>query len=246
MKAFLKILFVFIISVFIFNVFTLHVTAETNRCLYDNAQIIDAVDENKLANIVKEIEYKANISICLVTVRSMTADPQEYANGFYNSYDFSKDGLIILIYNDEITMLSFGRMQTPFYDNKIKQIVEIGETEVANCNYYTAFDKMLNAVSVYVTKVETPNTVVVQEETKDLSWIIPSPASLFISAMATIITACILLWHHNSFNKQIRANIYLSSEQEKSFRIKDRTVIFVGTEHEVIRNYYRSSDRNRR
>ena len=228
------------------NLFVVHVTALTNRCLYDNAQILTAEEENKLADAVEKIELKANISICLVTVRTMTTDPQKYAEDFYHAYDFKNDGLIILICDNQITMVSFGSVQTPLYENKIKQIVDIGMTELLKDDYYAAFDKMLNATSVYVSKFETNDNKQIPEDTVDVSWIMPTSASLFMSIMATILTACILLWNHNSTNKPVKANLYLSSEQGKSFTVKDRTVIFIGTEHEVIRNYYRSSSSSSR
>jgi uncharacterized membrane protein YgcG len=245
MKYALKTFLVIILVVLCFWALVIPVQANS-RCLYDNANLITQSDEGYINSIAGDMMKNQDYDLCIGTITSLySMTSMEYAKVFAQTYGFSDDCIVFLIYQDSLYIYQFGNVSL-LTNNQINALETGFAIEVANSNTYYALSCTLNNTKQYIQKSSELNDVHNSDDVpvSSSTWkkLLPDGVSLFISCLVTILVTCVMVFFHNSANKKIKANTYLS--HDNGFEVTDRTVIFVGTKQEIVRDFYR--DRSRR
>lgn len=233
-----KVLKVFLCIAFIVLCLNLFVipTEASIRYVYDNAEILTETEEKNLKIVATQNADKYNGSFCLLTVDNCSMDPYQYARNFYYTHSFEDDGLIIMIYNDQVYIEAFGDFEYNLSPTQMFGLSDAGQMNANYSNYEDAFVSVLNKFESYYTYDDN----ISNDNNNKLSWnfLQPTFLSLCVSIVATIAITCFFVFYHNSSNTKINAVAYLSNEKE-SFKVTDRTTIFVGDRQEICRGYYR-------
>lgn len=244
MKYVLKTFLVIILAVLCFWVLAIPVQA-SNRSLYDNANVMTPSDEDYINSVANDIMKNQDFDLCIGTITSLSSmTSREYAKGFAQSYGFDDNCIVFLIYQDSLYIYQFGNVS--LLTNSQINALETGfAIEVANSNAYYALSYTLNNTKQYIQKSSGLNDVNNNDDlpVESSTWkkLLPDGVSLFISCLLTILVTCVMVFFHNAANKKIKANAYLS--HDNGFEVTDRTVIFVGTRQEIVRDFYRDRSR---
>ena len=233
-----KILKVFLCIIFIvlcLNLFVIPAEAAT-RYIYDNSDILTATEEQNLKSMVTKYVDEYNGSFCLLTVDSCSMDPYQYARNFYYTHSFEDDGIIIMIYNDQMYIEAFGDFKYNLSPTQMVGLSDEGQMHVNYLGYEDAFVSVLDKFRAYYAYDNDIPTDV--NKKSNWAFLQPTFLSLCISFAATAAITCFFVFYHNSSNTKINAVAYLSNEKE-SFKVTDRTTIFVGDRQEICRGYYR-------
>lgn len=244
MKYVLKTFLVIILAVLCFWVLAMPVQAYS-RCLYDNANLMTTSEEDYINSVANDIMKNQDCDLCIGTITSLSSmTSKEYAKVFAQTYGFSDDCIVFLIYKDSLYIYQFGNVS--LLTNSQINALETGfAIEAANSSTYYALSYTLNNTKQYIQKSSGLNDVNNNDglpvESPTWKKLLPDGVSLFISCLATILVTCVMVFFHNAANKKIKANAYLS--HDNGFEVTDRTVIFVGTRQEIVRNFYRDRSR---
>lgn len=244
MKYVLKTFLVIILAVLCFWVLAIPVQADS-RCLYDNANLMTPSDENYINAVANELTKNQDFELCIGTTTSISSmTPLEYAKGFAQSYGFDDNCIVFLIYQDSLYIYQFGNVSL-LTNSQINALETSFAIEVDNSNTYYALSYTLNNTKQYIQKSSGLNDVHNNDDlpVESSTWkkLLPDGVSLFISCLLTILVTCVMVFFHNAANKKIKANAYLAHDD--GFEVTDRTVIFVGTRQEIVRDFYRDRSR---
>lgn len=243
MKYVLKTFLVIILVISYLWALVISVHADS-RCLYDNANLMTPSDEGYINFVADDIIKNQDYDLCIGTTTSLSSmTSMEYAKVFAQTYGFVDDCIVFLIYQDTLYIYQFGNVS--LLTNSQIHALETGfAIEVANSNTYYALSYTLNNTKQYIQQSNELNNNHNNDVMSTSSiWkkLLPDGVSLFISCLVTLLVTCVMVFFHNAANKKIKANTYLS--HDNGFEITDRTVIFVGTQQEIVRDFYRNRSR---
>ena len=244
MKYVLKTFLVIILVISYLWALVISVQADS-RCLYDNANLMTPSDEVYINSVADDIIKNQDYDLCIGTTTSLSLmTSMEYAKVFAQTYGFSDDCIVFLVYQESLYIYQFGNVS--LLTNSQIGSLEMGfAIEIANSSAYYALSYTLNNTKQYIQKSSGFNDVNNNDglpvESPTWKKLLPDGVSLFISCLVTILVTCVMVFFHNAANKKIKANAYLS--QDNGFEVTGRTVIFVGTRQEIVRNFYRDRSR---
>lgn len=243
MKHVLKTFLVIILVISYLWALVISVQADS-RCLYDNANLMTPSDEVYINSVADDIIKNQDYDLCIGTTTSLSSmTSMEYAKVFAQTYGFSDDCIVFLIYQDALYVYQFGNVSL-LTNSQIYALETEFAIEVANSNTYYALSYTLNNTKQYIQQSNELNNSHNNDVISTSSiWkkLLPDGVSLFISCLVTILVTCVMVFFHNAANKKIKANAYFS--HDNGFEITDRTVIFVGTKQEIVRDFYRDRSR---
>lgn len=244
MKYVLKTFLVIILAVLCFWALAIPVQA-SNRSLHDNANIMTPSDENYINAVANELTKNQDFELCIGTTTSISSmTPLEYAKGFAQSYGFDDNCIVFLIYRDYLYVYQLGNVSL-LTNSQIQNLENNFNIEAMNSSVYYALSDALNTTQEYIRKTSGLDDIHNNDDlpVEPAKWkqLLPDGVSLFISCLLTILVTCVMVFFHNAANKKIKANAYLS--HDNGFEVTDRTVIFVGTKQEIVRDFYRDRSR---
>ena len=244
MKYVLKTFLVIILAVLCFWALAIPVQADS-RCLYDNANLMTPSDENYINAVANELTKNQDFELCIGTTTSISSmTPLEYAKGFAQSYGFDDNCIVFLIYRNSLYIYQLGNVSL-LTNSQIQTLETNFAIEATNSSAYYALSDTLNTTQEYIRKTsgldDIHNNDGLPVEPAKWKRLLPDGVSLFISCLLTILVTCVMVFFHNAANKKIKANAYLS--HDNGFEVTDRTVIFVGTQQEIVRDFYRDRSR---
>lgn len=230
-----KILCCLIIVCAFFFIFDIPVYAETS--VYDYADLLTPEEESAL-------QYNSNqyddISIIFLTTNDANGlSARTYANTFYDSHNFSDNGVLFLIDMDnrEIYIDTVGTCIKAL-DKKIESILDVGYEHITKSDYYGTLESMFNASMhqlQYCRTGEQASSIIF-----DWNYILtPTEESIIFSALITIAILAIFIFIHNRNNKTIKATAYLKDND--GFVVNSSNVTYLGERRNVIHGYYNRS-----
>ena len=236
MNKVLKFLLVIVFIVITLNLFTIRTEAAT-RYVYDNADILTVSEDDGLTNLARHNSQQYDVDFCFLTIDMCFMDPYEYAKNFYYTHGFENNGIIFMIFEDEMYIETFGSFKNVLTADQIQRIESIGNTEILRERYEESFISSTNEFNRLHAPDNDKNDLG-SKNSKNVSFLVPTFLSLCISCVVTAAIACFFVFYHNAANKKLNAVAYLSHDKE-SFKVTDRTTIFVGNRQEICRGYYR-------
>ena len=158
MKHILKTFLVIILVVLCFWALAIPVQADS-RCLYDNANLMTSSDEGYINSVASDIIKNQDYDLCIGTTTSLSSmTSMEYARAFAQTYGFSDDCIVFLIYQDSLYIYQFGNVSLLTH-SQINALETGFAIEVANSNTYYALSYTLNNTKQYVQKSSGLNDI---------------------------------------------------------------------------------------
>lgn len=129
----------------------------SNEKVYDFADLITDSEKEKIIKKIKQYNKTTGMeSIVVITSNLNGFSLSNYAYNFYDYNDFSNDGVILVIYIDQIEphlfMGNIGNAVTTYSDQRIKQILSYIYKNVKENNYYSAisdYEKIIKGFYVH-------------------------------------------------------------------------------------------------
>ncbi len=121
--------------------------------IYDFLNILSDQEKHELKNKIDEFIKETKIDISIVTTNDLCGfSINQYSNNFYDYNDFLNEGIIFVIYfNDiepEIYMGNIGDKSSKVFDiyndKRINQTLAYVYKDIENKNYYKAIDDYIN------------------------------------------------------------------------------------------------------
>lgn len=125
--------------------------------LYDFASLITDSEKNKIVNKIEQFKKTTGMeSIVVITDNLNGFSLSNYAYNFYDYNDFANDGVILVVYIDQVEprifMGNLGNAVTTYTDQRIKQILSYIYNDIKVGNYYSAisdYEKIINGFYVH-------------------------------------------------------------------------------------------------
>jgi hypothetical protein len=148
-------------------------------------------DEGYINSIAGDMMKNQDYDLCIGTITSLSSmTSMEYAKVFAQTYGFSDDCIVFLIYQDSLYIYQFGNVSL-LTNNQINTLETGFAIEVANSNTYYALSDTLNNTKQYIQKSSVLNDVHNSDDVPVSSsiWkkLLPDGVSLFISCLLTIL-----------------------------------------------------------
>lgn len=125
--------------------------------LYDQADLFNSLEEEKLKEEVQQLSGKWERDFVLVTVQDTQGKTsQEYADDFFDDHGYGttgkKSGILLLVDMDnrEITYSAYGDMMLYLTDERGQKLLDAGYEGAAQGQYFSCFHNMLSSVNSYL------------------------------------------------------------------------------------------------
>lgn len=218
--------------------------------IFDYAELFSEKEEEEIVNHINSLSYSNyNMDIIVLTADQWTGTIEEYTDNFYDDNGFGKDGILFFINNDEVYINTVGYSIIAINDEEIDKIIDSGWAAFTNYDFINCIKYMTTEAANYIdiayaNGYDDPNIdtdITVQEAPigdKITKAIVPSFASIFLSAIVAAIVLMVLNIKHDSVSKTESAKKYIGN----SFAVNQSNTRFINTYEYVHHNFYRPSN----
>ena len=150
MRKLKYLLIIFLMFILVGNVLAF----DTNKKIYDYAQVLTDKQEKKLKRNIDLFIANNNIDLVIVIPKHHDKESTlKYANEFYNLNEFNKDGIICVVdftFDDvNIEALTFGKANELYNKENIKKVLyDINKKQ--NKGYYKVLDSFIEKTDYFV------------------------------------------------------------------------------------------------
>lgn len=181
--------------------------------LCDNASLLSASQREELQNALDSTSEKHNVDIVIVTTNStLSKSAESYADDYYDSNGYSKDGILLLISMEEREwhISTSGSCIKAFSDSGLDYMADRFVVYLSEDNYGRAFSAFTELCDDFLTQAESGDPYDRHNLPKDPFDVTTSIVfSLIVGVIVAIIATSIMKGQLNTVHSKTRAQEYV-------------------------------------